>query len=163
MERVENFCRVPRRGVRGRGRGEEGEEEGGGMGYSRASGIAERIRASGKLSRPRLDNSTGTLVAPRFDIFPASIGIFLRDSILRVSSLFCSLSLSLPLLVFHFTGDSRVEIERCGRNVSRDKLRDIDDPFIRDFFFSFYDPDDFVTQLYRAIVNSYLHARVVNV
>lgn len=100
------------------------------MGYSRASGIAERIRASGKLSRPRLDNSTGTLVAPRFDIFPASIGIFLRDSILRVSSLFFALSLlSSPLLVFHFTGDSRVQIERCGRNVSRDKLRDIDDSF----------------------------------
>lgn len=77
-----------------------------------------------------LDNSTGTLVAPRFDIFPASIGIFLRDSILRVSSLFFALSLlSSPLLVFHFTGDSRVQIERCGRNVSRDKLRDIDDSF----------------------------------
>lgn len=69
-----------------------GGDRGRGTGYSRGSGIAERIRASGKLSRPRLDNSTGTLVAPRFDIFPASIGIFLRDSILRVSSLFCSLS-----------------------------------------------------------------------
>lgn len=120
MERVENFCRVPRRGVRGRGRGEEGEEEGGGMGYSRASGIAERIRASGKLSRPQLDNSTGTLVAPRFDIFPASIGIFLRDSILRVSSLFCSLSLSLPLLSSCF----------ILREILASKLNDADEMFL---------------------------------
>lgn len=72
------------------------------MGYSRASGIAERIRASGKLSRPRLDNSTGTLVAPRFDIFPASIGIFLRDSP-RFFAFFCSLSplLSSPRVSFY--------------------------------------------------------------
>lgn len=90
------------------------------MGYSRASGIAERIRASGKLSRPRLDNSTGTLVAPRFDIFPASIGIFLRDSILRVSSLFCSLSLSLPLLSSCF----------ILREILASKLNDADEMFL---------------------------------
>lgn len=90
------------------------------MGYSRASGIAERIRASGKLSRPRLDNSTGTLVAPRFDIFPASIGIFLRDSILRVSSLFFALSLSSPLLFSCF----------ILREILASKLNDADEMFL---------------------------------
>lgn len=110
-------------GAREREREREGGGQAWGTGYSRGSGIAERIRASGKLSRPRLDNSTGTLVAPRFDIFPASIGIFLRDSILRVSSLFCSLpppppSLSLSSCFF------------ISRAILASKLNDADEIFL---------------------------------